>query len=107
MGNRSLAYSINGIRYGEAWNTLPGELYPAISLKKPAKVRIEIHKKPIIIDNNSYLMSRSNVRTNIPNIPNISTTPNPSNPPNNSYDSNISNTLTKNTSKSTSQVSVE
>ncbi|CAI2165555.1 16650_t:CDS:1 [Funneliformis geosporum] len=122
MGNRSLAYSINGIRYGEAWNTLPPELYPAVSLKKPAKVRIEIHKKPIIIENNNYLMPYCN-HSNIPNIQNIQNVRNnlirpisldslnslntPYNTPNNQNTPNTSNTPIISTSDSTSQISAE
>ncbi|RIA91580.1 hypothetical protein C1645_767218 [Glomus cerebriforme] len=108
MGNRSLAYSINGVRYGEAWNTLPAELYPAVSLKKSAKVRIEMHKKPIIIDNSKYMLpqppqSSIHTRTNTSMVsPVIS-------PINTSVNTSINNSIITpiNTPRPTSQVTAE
>ncbi|PKY50528.1 hypothetical protein RhiirA4_406601 [Rhizophagus irregularis] len=89
MGSRSLAYSINGIRHGEAWNTLPAELYPAVSLKKPAKVRIEMHKKPIIIDNSKYMMPQLAHTSNLSNLSNMSNMSNMSHSSNYSHSVNL------------------
>ncbi|CAG8714736.1 33599_t:CDS:1 [Gigaspora margarita] len=47
MGNRTLSFSINGVKYGDAFTDLPSEVYPAVSLKRPGKVRISLHKKII------------------------------------------------------------
>ncbi|CAG8654181.1 22208_t:CDS:1 [Dentiscutata erythropus] len=47
MGSRTLSFSINGIKYGSAFTDLPREVYPAVSLKKPGKVRIGHHDNPI------------------------------------------------------------
>ncbi|CAG8607178.1 12263_t:CDS:1 [Acaulospora morrowiae] len=45
MENRTLAYSINGINFGEAFGDLPNEVYPAVSIKRPGKIKIQSHKK--------------------------------------------------------------
>ncbi|CAG8741170.1 16008_t:CDS:1, partial [Cetraspora pellucida] len=55
MGNRTLSFSINGIKYGDAFTDLPSEVYPAVSLKKPGKVRIGLHQDNVSLvelDNN-------------------------------------------------------
>ncbi|CAG8544565.1 15038_t:CDS:1, partial [Acaulospora colombiana] len=44
MGNRTLSYSVNGINFGEAFRDLPNEVYPAVSIKRPGKIRIQPHK---------------------------------------------------------------
>ncbi|CAG8821406.1 28979_t:CDS:2, partial [Racocetra persica] len=47
MGNRTLSFSINGVKYGDAFTDLPSEVYPAVSLKKPGKVRIGLHQNTV------------------------------------------------------------
>ncbi|RHZ87495.1 hypothetical protein Glove_34g116 [Diversispora epigaea] len=49
MANRTLAYSVNGINYGEAFGDLPNEVYPAVSIKRPGKIRIQPHRKSFLI----------------------------------------------------------
>jgi hypothetical protein len=39
------AYTVDGIKYPEAWYNLSSNLYPVVSLKYPGRFRIKPHKK--------------------------------------------------------------
>ncbi|CAJ0927247.1 1655_t:CDS:2 [Entrophospora sp. SA101] len=44
MFRKSLSFSINGRRFEEAWSNLSPILQPVVSIKKPAKIRIDYKK---------------------------------------------------------------
>ncbi|CAG8523609.1 2381_t:CDS:2 [Diversispora eburnea] len=74
MENRTLSYSVNGINFGEAFRDLPNEVYPAVSIKSPGKIRIQPHTFSInsYQDNNNELSLSTSPLNSLDNYSSIS-----------------------------------